>query len=83
MKLKNILKQYNITASVLDAKLNNHASIWTDERLGMSEQINVQNGDLYMRHRYPEKGKYGNWKCVAKVELIKDELSKLPELKRS
>lgn len=83
MKLKNILKQYNIPASLLDARLNNHASIWTDESLGKSKQIEVQNGDLYMRHYYSETGKYGNWKCVAKVDQIKDELSKLPELKRS
>lgn len=82
MKLKNILKQYNIPASLLDAKLNVHASFWTDERLAMVQQINTQNGDLYMRHYYPDTCKYGSWKCVAKVEHIKDELNKLPELKR-
>lgn len=82
MKLKNIISQYGVPASLLDAKLNNHASIWTSDRLCKSEQIGVQNGDLYMRHYYPETGKYGSWKCVAKVEHIKAELSKLPELSR-
>lgn len=82
MKLKNICKQYKVSVSVLDAKLNNHASIWTDERLQQSNQIEVQNGDLYMRQRY-DNGKYGSWRCVAKAEHIRKELENYSELVRA
>jgi len=64
MKLKNICKQYNVKASTIATVVFNHATLQITPEM---KQIQVQNGDLYMRQHYGNM-KFGAWKCVTKVD---------------
>ncbi|AXF41519.1 hypothetical protein SHAb15599_00166 [Acinetobacter phage SH-Ab 15599] len=64
MKLKNIVSQYNVTVEDVSNVVNGGPN---------NPQMNIENGDLYMRQRYNDN-KFGKWKCVAKVTNILVEI---------